>query len=66
VTDSSQAEAKAAVDAVLARAGLPVTPEDYVRLLALYPALRTQAAALRIPELGPLEPAVIYPASSAG
>jgi hypothetical protein len=64
MTSTSESEIKAAVDAVLARAGLPVTPEDYVRLLGLYPALQAQAAALRLPELRDLEPAVIYPAQS--
>jgi hypothetical protein len=66
MTGSTESEAKAAVNAILARAGLSVTPEDHARLLALYPALRTQAADLRIPELRDLEPAVIYPARSAG
>ena len=64
MTSTSESEIKAAVDAVLARAGLPVTPEDYVRLLGLYPALQAQAAALRLPELRDLEPAVIYPVQS--
>jgi len=66
MTEMNPAQTKVAVDAVLARAGLNVTPEDYERLLGLYPALRTQAADLRIPELRGLEPAVIYPARSAG
>jgi len=66
MTPVDPADTKAAVDAILARAALPVTPEDYVRLLSLYPALQAQAAALRVPELRDLEPAVIYPARSTG
>jgi hypothetical protein len=60
MTEMSPAQTKAAVDAILARARLPVTAEDYDRLLGLYPTLEAQSAALRIPELRPLEPAVIY------
>jgi hypothetical protein len=66
MTEMDSAQTKSALDAVLARAGLGVTPADYERLLMLYPALRTQAADLRIPELSNLEPAVIYPARSTG
>ncbi len=62
MTAASEPDVSAAVDAILSRAGLSVTPEDYARLIALYPALRAQAAALRIPELRDLDPAVIYPA----
>ena len=63
MTDTDVAQANIAVDAVLARAGLRVTPEDYERLVGLYPTLRAQCAALRLPELRDLEPAVIYPAA---
>ena len=66
MSDSAPVDTKLAVDAVLARAGLSVTPEDYARLLGLYPALQSQAATLRLPELRDLEPAVIYPARPAG
>jgi hypothetical protein len=66
MTDMDSAQTRSAVDAVLARAGLRVTPADYERLLGLYPALRGQVAALRIAELPDLEPAVIYPARSTG
>jgi hypothetical protein len=61
VTELDNTQIKLAVDAVLAKAHLPVTPEDYERLLDLYPTLQTQCAALRIAELRTLEPAVIYP-----
>ena len=64
MTDIDPAQAKIAVDAVLARAGLRVTPEDYERLIGLYPILRAQCAALRLPELRDLEPALIYPAQA--
>jgi hypothetical protein len=66
VDELDPAQAKETVDAILARTALPVIPEDYVRLLALYPALLKQAADLRLPELRDLEPAVIYHASPAG
>lgn len=62
MTDMDAAQIKLAVDAVLSRSGLSVTPEDYERLLGLYPALRAQAAALRIAQLPDCEPAIIYPA----
>ena len=65
MTEGDAAQMKLAVDAVLARAALPVNPEDYARLLDLYPTLEAQRAALRIPELPALEPAVIYPARAA-
>ena len=35
---------------------------EYERLLRMYPKLREQAAALRIPEVRHTEPAIIYPA----
>jgi hypothetical protein len=66
MTELDSAQVKEAVDAILARTALPVTPEDYVRLLGLYPALLKQAADLRLPELRDLEPAVIYHSSRAG
>jgi hypothetical protein len=65
MSSPAESDIKAAVDAVLARTGLSVTPEDYLRLLTLYPALQAQTASLRIPELHNLEPAVIYPAQPA-
>jgi hypothetical protein len=60
VTDLDSAQIKLAVDAILARTRLPVTPDDYERLLGLYPILQTQCANLRVAGLRNLEPAIIY------
>lgn len=59
------AQIKTALDAILARAQLPVTPEEYARLLRLYPSFQAQCASLRTVDLRAREPAVIYPARSA-
>jgi hypothetical protein len=53
---------KAAVDTILGLAGLSMNQDEYERLLRMYPILREQAAALRIPEARYAEPAIIYPA----
>jgi len=50
---------KQAVDAVLAAARLPLTGEDYERLLRNYPIVQDQLAALRFPEARACEPATI-------
>jgi hypothetical protein len=56
-------EAAAQVDLVLARTGLPVTPEERERLIRLYPTLAEWTGAVRLPETRYAEPAVIYPAT---
>ncbi len=56
---------RAAVDTILGLAHLPVSEEEYERLLRWYPLLREQAAALRIPEVRYAEPALTYSARSA-
>jgi hypothetical protein len=61
---SGQDGDRAAVDAVLLRAGLKVIPEEYERLVRNYPIIQSQLAALRIPEVRYGEPAVIYSAST--
>jgi hypothetical protein len=53
---------RAAVDAVLLRAGLKVIPEEYERLVRNYPVIQSQLAALRIAEVRYGEPALIYSA----
>ena len=58
-------QTRTALDAILARARLQVSPSDYDRLLGLYPLLQAQTASLRIPELPDLEPALIFPAFTA-
>jgi hypothetical protein len=50
-------------DALLARAQLPVSGEEYERLLRLAEIVDRHRAALRIPEARNLEPASIYPAA---
>ena len=54
---------KDAVDMILGLAGLSVNDDEYERLLRIYPLLREQAAALRIPEVRYAEPAIIYAAA---
>jgi hypothetical protein len=53
----------AQVDLVLARTGLPVTPEERERLIRVYPMLAEWTGALRLPETRYAEPALIYPAT---
>jgi hypothetical protein len=63
-TDSTTiADAAAQVDAVLARTGMPVTPEERDRLIRIYPLVAEWTAAVRLPETRYAEPAVIYPAT---
>jgi hypothetical protein len=52
---------KEAVDTILGLARLSMNDEEYERLVRIYPLLREQAAALRIPEVRYGEPAIIYP-----
>jgi hypothetical protein len=51
---------KQAVDAVLAAARLPLTGEDYERLLANYPIIQSQLATLRIPAVRHTEPSLMF------
>jgi hypothetical protein len=57
------ADVAAQVDTVLARAGLPVTPEERERLIRVYPMIEEWTSGLRLPETRYAEPAVIYPAT---
>jgi hypothetical protein len=50
----------AAVDAVLAHAGLRVTDDERERLIRLYPTVKSLAAQLCIPEARYAEPAIVY------
>lgn len=59
---STEPSNRETVDTILALARLPMIQEEYERLLRIYPMLREQAAALRIPEVRNTEPAIIYPA----
>ncbi len=62
MSDTTQ-DAAAQVDLVLARTGMPVTPEERERLIRVYPMLLEWTAALRLPETRYAEPALIYPAT---
>ena len=59
----TNSDAATQVDAVLARAGLPVTPEERERLIRVYPLIAEWTSALRLPETRYAEPALIYPAT---
>jgi aspartyl-tRNA(Asn)/glutamyl-tRNA(Gln) amidotransferase subunit A len=65
-TSEPDAGALAAVDAILERARLPVSDEDRARLGRVYPTLRELADRIRDVELGPQEPALIFPAAIRG
>jgi hypothetical protein len=54
---------RAAFDALLQRARLPVTDEEYERLLRISEVVDRHMADLRIPEARNEEPASIYPAA---
>ena len=55
----------AAIDTIVGLNRLPMTREEYESLLRIYPYLREQTAALRIPDVRYAEPAIIYPAAPA-
>ncbi|MFN8634898.1 MAG: hypothetical protein U0893_13660 [Chloroflexota bacterium] len=57
------ADATAQVDAMLARTGMPVTPEERERLIRVYPTIAEWQAGVRLPETRYAEPAPIYPAT---
>lgn len=61
ITDTTEAATQ--VDLVLARTGLPVTPEERERLIRLYPMIAEWTDGLRLPETRYAEPALIYPAT---
>jgi hypothetical protein len=60
---AASADAAAEVDQVLARTGLPVTPDDRERLIRIYPMVAEWTGAVRLPETRDAEPALIYPAA---
>ena len=61
MSDMSPEQIKQAIDAVLAAARLPLTGEDYERLLGNYPIIQAQVATLRFPEVRYTEPAMVFP-----
>ncbi|HLZ29678.1 MAG TPA: hypothetical protein VKV73_20355 [Chloroflexota bacterium] len=60
MSDMTPEQIKHAVDAVVAAARLPLTGEDYERLLRTYPMVQAQMATLRFPEARYGEPASIF------
>ena len=60
-TDTTDVAAQ--VDLMLARTGLPVTPEERERLIRVYPMIAEWTGALRLPETRYAEPALIYSAT---
>jgi hypothetical protein len=60
MTDLTADQIKQAVDAVLTVARLPVSADEYERLLQNYPYYQSQLAQLRFPEARYLAPADIY------
>jgi hypothetical protein len=48
------------IDAALARAKLPVTPEEHERLQRNYPVVQSWSEQLRLPEARNAEPAVVF------
>jgi hypothetical protein len=53
---------KVALDTILGLAQLPIAEDEYERLLRNYALVRSQVAALRIPEARYAQPADIYSA----
>jgi hypothetical protein len=51
---------KKGVDGVLARTGLPTSPEDYDRLLRIFAHVAQQVADVRLPVARDYEPAHIF------
>lgn len=60
---TSTPDAAAQVDLVLAKTGMPVTPEERERLIRIYPMIAEWTTGLRLVETRYAEPALIYPAT---
>jgi len=59
----SPEEAATAVDAILARTEIPVSPAERERLIRFYPLVRDWMEQLRMVEARYEEPVLIYPAA---
>ena len=59
---TNSAEAATAVDAILARNGIPVSQAERDRLIRFYPLVRGWTERLRMVEARYADPAMIYPA----
>ena len=55
-------DARAAVDAIVARDRLQLSPDDYERLVKSYDELQDELALLRPDGIRDVEPAVVYTA----
>lgn len=62
MTMADEQSAAAAVDGILARAGLPVTDAERHRLARIYPDIRRLIEQVRAVDPGQAEPALIFPA----
>jgi hypothetical protein len=60
---TSTPDAAAQVDLVLAKTGMPVSPEERERLIRIYPMIAEWTSGLRLAETRYAEPALIYPAT---
>ena len=60
---TTASDATVQVDAVLARTGMKVTPDERERLIKMYPLIGEWTGALRLAETRYAEPALIYPAT---
>ena len=59
---ASPEESAAAVAAVLAPTGFPVSDEEHERLIRLYPLMKARSEQLRMIEARYADPAMVYPA----
>ncbi len=59
---ASPEESAAAVAAMLARTGFPVSDEERERLVRLYPLMKSRPEQLRMIEARNADPAMIFPA----
>jgi len=51
------------LEAILARANLPMTPEEVERLRRNWPLIESWLAELHLPEAQSAEPAMVFPAA---
>ena len=59
---ASPEESEAAIVALLARTGMPVSDEERERLVRLYPLMKARSQQLRMIEARYADPAMVYPA----
>ena len=59
---ASPEESAAAVAAMLARTGFPVSDDERERLIRIYPLMKSRSEHLRMVEARYADPAMVYPA----